>query len=388
MKYEFMLKPSVYITRTASFLPNQPVSNDEMEGLLGQVGARPSRARKMILRSNQINTRYYAIDKTTGRHNYTNAQLSAEAIRQLLDEKFGLNDISCLVSSTTIADQIMPSHAVMVHGELGAPACEVAGTTGVCGCGMSALKYAYMNVLSGFHTSAISSASEAASYTMQAQNFSPEIEQKVAALEQHPEIGFEKDFLRWMLSDGAGAFLLQNQVPSGQLALRIEWLDIFSYANEMSACMYAGAQKNDDGSLTGWQQVSREQCQNDSFLSVKQDVKQLNQYITYYTVEKPLAALQQKYAIKAEDIDYFLPHYSSGYFREKLHQGMCAVGFDIPQSRWFTNLAEKGNTGSASMYIMVDELFRSGKLKRGEKILCYVPESGRFSAAYLLLTVV
>src|SRR5690606_21582819 len=182
-----------------------------------------------------------------------------------------------------------------------------------------------MNVLSGFHTSAISSASEAASYTMQAQNFSPEIEQKVAALEQHPEIGFEKDFLRWMLSDGAGAFLLQAEAPKEQLALRIEWLDIFSYANEMSACMYAGARKNDNGSLTGWQQVSRDECQNDSFLSVKQDVKQLNLYITYNTVEKPLLALQQKYQITADEIDYFLPHYSSGYFREKLHQGMRAV---------------------------------------------------------------
>jgi 3-oxoacyl-[acyl-carrier-protein] synthase-3 len=383
-----MSTQSVYITKTSSFLPNDPVSNDEMEGLLGQVGERVSRARKMVLRSNQITTRYYAIDKKTGKHNYTNAQLSAAAIRQLVDENFTLNDISCLVASTTLADQLMPSHASMVHGELGSPACEVAGTTGVCACGMTALKYAYMNVLSGLHKSAVASASEAVSYTMVAQSFSPEIEHQLAALERHPEIAFEKDFLRWMLSDGAGAFLLETEVPAGQRALKIEWLDIFSYANEMSACMYAGARKNDDGSLTGWQAVSRAECQQDSMMAIKQDVKQLNEHIIHYTAEKPLQSLREKYGINPSDIDHFLPHYSSAYFRDRLHAGMCAVDFDIPQERWFTNLATKGNTGAASMYIMIDEFFKSGRARPGEKILCYIPESGRFSVAYLLLTVV
>lgn len=383
-----MSTPSVYITKTSSFLPNEPVNNDDMEGLLGQVGERVSRARKLVLRSNQITTRYYAIDNKTGLHNYTNAQLSAAAIRQLEDERFTLNDLSCLVSSTTIADQLLPSHASMVHGELGSPPCEVAGTTGVCACGMTALKYAYMSVLCGLHKSAVASASEAASYTMMAQGFSPEIEHQLATLERHPEIAFEKDFLRWMLSDGAGAFLLEPKVPEGQVALKIEWLDIFSYANEMSACMYAGARKNDDGSLTGWQAVNRAECQQQSMLAIKQDVKQLNEYIIHYTAEKPLIALREKYGITPDQIDYFLPHYSSAYFRDRLYAGMCAVDFDIPQARWFTNLADKGNTGAASMYIMIDEIFNSGRLCPGEKILCYIPESGRFSVAYLLLTVV
>lgn len=379
---------TVYITNTSSFLPNEPVSNDEMEGLLGQVGERVSRARRMVLRSNQITTRYYAIDKKTGRHNFTNAQLGAAAIRGLLGPRLALAEIECLAASTTIADQLIPSHASMVHGELGSPACEVVGTTGVCACGMSALKYAYMNILGGLYSKAVAVASEAASYTMQAQNFLPELEHQVNAMEQHPEIAFEKDFLRWMLSDGAGAVLLESRVAEGQRAFKIEWIDIISYANEIAACMYAGARKNADGSLTGWQQVTRDECQRDSFMAVKQDVKQLNANITHYTVEKPLRRLQEKYRIKPDDITYFLPHYSSAYFRDKLAEGLSAAEFVIPESRWFTNLSTKGNTGSASMYIMLDELFRSGRLQGGEKILCYVPESGRFTVAYMLLTVV
>lgn len=383
-----MANNAVFITRCAAFLPNQPVSNDEMETLLGQVGERPSRARRLILRSNQITTRYYAIDPTTGKHNYTNAQLAAEAIRRLADEKFRTDDISCLACSTTIADQLMPSHAVMVHGEIGNPPCEVVGTTGVCACGMSALKYAYMGVLAGLHPSAVAAASEAASYTMQAQNFAEEIQQRVEQLEAQPEIAFEKDFLRWMLSDGAGAVLLENAPRAGSPALRIEWIEMFSYANEMSACMYAGAQKNTDGSLTGWQQVPVQERNAHSYLTVKQDVKQLNENIVHYTVEKPLQELQKKHDLHVEQIDYFLPHYSSGYFRDRLSAGLARIGLDIPQERWFTNLAQKGNTGSASIYIMLEELFNSGELRNGQRILCYVPESGRFSSAFMLLTVV
>ena len=67
---------------------------------------------------------------------------------------------------------------------------------------------------------------------------------------------------------------------------------------------------------------------------------------------------------------------------------MKEAGCDIPQSKWFTNLASKGNTGSASIYIMLAELFHSGELKLGDRLLCYVPESGRFSTAFMKFTVV
>jgi 3-oxoacyl-[acyl-carrier-protein] synthase-3 len=43
--------------------------------------------------------------------------------------------------------------------------------------------------------------------------------------------------------------------------------------------------------------------------------------------------------------------------------------------------------GSASIYIMLEELFNSGKLKAGQKLLLMVPESARFSYSYVLLTV-
>lgn len=375
----------VYITATASFLPNAPVDNDHIEAVLGQVGPRPSRAKRMVLRSNKIQTRHYAIDPKTGRATHTNAQLAAEAVRAL---GVDVREIDLLACGTSMADQVMPNHAVMVQGELKAPAVETVAPSGVCLSGVWAMKYAYSSLRAGLAARAVATGSEAASTILTAKNFEPELEARVAALETHPEIAFEKDFLRWMLSDGAGAVLLETAPLRGGLSFRIEWIDTLSYAGEMEPCMYCGAVKTEDGALEGWTGMTAERRAADSVMTVKQDVKLLNEHVIRYTVEKPLAAIAERRKLRPEDVDHYLPHYSSDFFRDRVHEGMRKVGFDVPQERWFTNLASKGNTGAASIYIMLDELARSGRVKPGETLLCYVPESGRFSAGYILLTAV
>lgn len=377
----------VYINSFSSFLPLEPVSNEDMEQRLGQVGERPSRARKLVLRSNGIRQRHYVIDPDTGRPRYTNAQLAAEAINALDFGSAGRNAVGCLVCSSSMPDQIMPNHAVMVHGELGVPSCEVVSTAGVCVCGVSALKYAWMAVATGQTDMAVASGSETASSVMRAENFGGEYEHRLHELQEYPEIAFEKDFLRWMLSDGAGAALVENAPRRDGISLRIDWIDIISFADRMPACMYAGAEQQEDGSLKGWLQFSPEERNQSSIMAVKQDVKLLNDNIIHFTVVEALRHIMRKRPLQADDIDHFLPHYSSAFFRDRVRDGLEEAGLPIPQQRWFTNLDRKGNTGAASIYIMLDELFRSGALSPGQKLLCYIPESGRFSSAFMHLTV-
>jgi len=378
---------TVYINEIQAFLPNTPVSNSEMEDLLGQIGPRPSRARKMILRSNKITSRHYAIDKETRKSTHTNAQIAAEAVRQLHSDERDINTIEILACGTTMPDQLMPNHALMVHGELKIPSCEVIATAGICLSGTMSLKYGYLSVLSGESENAVATGSENSSSVMRAENFEEEISVRVEALERHPEIAFEKDFLRWMLSDGAGAAWMSAKPNAKSISLKIDWIIQRSYANELEACMYAGCEKLEDGTLRGWREYSQEEWIKNSISSVKQDVKLLNEKIIEYTVTKPLKELVSKGKLDPDAITYFLPHYSSGYFRDKVYDGMLEAGCDIPQERWFTNLSSKGNTGSASIYIILEELFHSGKLKVGEKLLCYIPESGRFSTAFMQLEV-
>ncbi|HEU4600747.1 MAG TPA: beta-ketoacyl-ACP synthase III [Steroidobacteraceae bacterium] len=377
----------VYITRVAAFLPNDPVGNDDMERILGQVGERPSRARRLILRSNGIRTRYYAIDPTTLSPTHTNASLTAEAIRRVAGNGFDLDSLECLACGTSMGDQIMPNHAAMVHGELQLHSLDLVATAGICLSGLTALRYAQLNVATGDRANAIASGSELSSALLAAHNYGSQFEQNAALLEEQPELAFEQDFLRWMLSDGAGAVLIEPQPRANALNLRIDWIELFSYAGELPACMYAGAVKNETGTLQGWARMSPHERNERGAMTLKQDVKLLNENIVHFAAERPLRALMAKRHLRASDYQYFLPHYSSHFFRDRLYAGLRTIGFDLPQERWFTNLSTRGNTGAASIYLMLEELASSGRLRSGERLLCFVPESGRFSAGFMSLTV-
>ncbi|MEY4562134.1 MAG: hypothetical protein RLZZ618_1411 [Pseudomonadota bacterium] len=377
------MRTDVFLTRTGSYLPFAPVGNDEIEDVLGRVGGKPSRARRMVLRSNGIQTRHYAIDRVTGRPAMTNAQLTAHAIRALGD----IGPIDCLVTGTSLPDQLMPNHAVMVHGELGWPRLEVVSCAGICLAGTAALKHAWLSVRAGDARRAVASGSELASPILMAHNFEAEVEARVQALEARPEIAFEKDFLRWMLSDGAGAVLLEN-APRGPLSLRIDWIDLSSAAHELPACMYTGADKNANDTLQGWLHVPTDEWRSRSIFSVKQDVRLLNENIVRATLQEPLKTVIERRGLKTGDIDWFLPHLSSNYFVEPVQACLAELGLPIPRERWFSNLSRKGNTGSASPYIMLDELFRSGRIQPGHKLLMFVPESGRFSSGFIFMEAV
>lgn len=375
----------VYITRLSKFLPNQPISNDEMEDYLGRISNAPSRSKGLILRSNKIHTRYYALDKN-GESTHSNAQLTAEAVRGLQNDSFDLNDMELLTGGTTSPDQMVPSHISMVQGELELNPIEILSAAGSCNAGMQALKYGYLSVLSGNTKNAVCTGSEKLSAWMHARNFKKESD-RLIELEKNPIVGFEKDFLRWMLSDGAGAALLQDEPNKEGLSLRIDWIDFRSYSNELKTCMYAGTEKLEDGNTIPWRDLSADEQAEKSIFSLKQDVKILGDNI----VEKGnefMLEIMEKRNFSTDDFDYFLPHLSSEYFRSKIDNIIKSSNLEIPQEKWFTNLVKVGNVGAASIYLMLEELLASGKLKKGEKLFLMVPESARFSYAFSMLTVV
>lgn len=380
-----MSAKNVYITKTASFFPNDPISNDEMEEYLGLINEKNSKSKRIVLRNNGIKRRFYAIQKD-GTPTHTNAQMASLAIRKLFSNREELKNIELLSCGTSSPDQMMPSHAVMVHGWLPETnAIEVVSPSGVCCAGMHALKYAFLSIRSGDVSTAVASASERLSKVLRSETFEDEV-QKLLELEENPSISFEKEFLRWMLSDGAGAFLLSDKPNTEGISLRIDWMEAVSYANQVEPCMYMASEKLEDGTLKSYMDYTPEEVVNQSILSIKQDVKLLSKYIIEYGYDKLKASLE-KHSQSVKDVDYFLPHMSSDFFKNKISEKLIENGMEIPFEKWFTNLYTVGNVGAGSMYLMIDELFNSGKLKKGEKILLLVPESSRFSYVFSMLTV-
>ncbi len=378
---------NVYINGTSKFLPNEPIENEEMEEYLGLINELASKSRRIVLRNNGIKQRYYAISKD-GKTTHTNSKMTALAVRELFrNNPDGLKSFQLLACGTSSPDQMMPSHAVMVHGELPETnSIEVVSPSGVCCAGMHALKYAYLSIKTGEVETAVSTGSEMISTLLRGEHFEEE-SKKASQLEANPYISFEKDFLRWMLSDGASAFLLSNKPNENSISLRIEWMDGFSFAHQKQACMYMASDKEKDGTLKSYKEFSNEELIDNSILSIKQDVKLLSENIVQLGGIGVKTVLE-RHGMKSSEIDYFLPHMSSEFFKDKIYTKLIENGNRIDYDKWFVNLSRVGNVGAASVYLMVDELFHSGKLKKGDKIFLLVPESSRFSYMFAMMTAV
>lgn len=379
------MKNDVFITGTSCYFPNKPVSNEDMEDFLGLITGKHSRVKPVILKQNGIKQRYYALTKEQ-KITHTNAEMAVNSILQLLkNSDISNSEIELLSCATSSPDQMLPSHASMVHGLLKNKPLEIFSASGICLSCLQAFKTAFWGVLSGEKRNAICSTSELTSATLLSKNYDIEYEKR-ADLGVQPYMALEKDFLRFMLSDGASAVLLQDNPGNGK-ALHVEWVEMTSYANELPTCMYMGAERKENGELKSWKSFNNLERTEQSLFVVKQDVKLLGAHAVPYWA-KHIKYCLEKHNVAPESISYVLPHVSSMFFYDKIINELKGIGTGIDESKWFTNLSRVGNIASAAIFAILDEFWKTHELKSGEKILLLVPESGRFSYGTVLLSVV
>ena len=379
------MKNDVFITGTSCYFPNKPVSNEDMEDFLGLITGKHSRVKPVILKQNGIKQRYYALTKEQ-KITHTNAEMAVNSILQLLkNSDISNSEIELLSCATSSPDQMLPSHASMVHGLLKNKPLEIFSASGICLSCLQAFKTAFWGVLSGEKRNAICSTSELTSATLLSKNYDIEYE-KCADLGVQPYMALEKDFLRFMLSDGASAVLLQDNPGNGK-ALHVEWVEMTSYANELPTCMYMGAERKENGEPKSWKSFNNLERTEQSLFVVKQDVKLLGAHAVPYWA-KHIKYCLEKHNVAPESISYVLPHVSSMFFYDKIINELKGIGIGIDESKWFTNLSRVGNIASAAIFAILDEFWKTHELKSGEKILLLVPESGRFSYGTVLLSVV
>ncbi|WP_025883628.1 beta-ketoacyl-ACP synthase III [Porphyromonas uenonis] len=374
---------NVYINKVAVFLPNKPVSNEEIEDYIGLIGGKPSRVRSIVLKQNGIKTRYYGLDKEH-KITHSNAQLAKEAVLGLFEENAVPSDITLLACGTSTPDQLLPSHASMVHGELDNFPMEIFSSAGVCLTSLQALKICYSNILARLHDNAVCVASELTSPALVSKFYDPEYEATHDNPDKDPYMAFEKDFMRFMLSDGAGAVLLQDH-PEGDCPLKVEWVEMTSYANELPTCMFMASELEPNGRLKSWKEFSPEEIKDRGVLVGKQDIRQLKKHAIKYWVDH-IETVLAKHNLNPEEVDYVLPHLSSMLFYDQVNDELIARGIALTKEKWFVNLPSVGNVGSAAIYVALEELMRTKGIKHGQKILLLVPESGRFSYGTVLLT--
>lgn len=377
-----MNSKDVFINSLGKFLPGKPIDNSEMEDYLGLINGKKSKARALVLRQNRIKTRYYALDKE-GNYKFTNAELAAKACEDALSNSFlNKNDIQYLATATTQGDLLVPGMGSAVHAELGLPPLEIANFQSVCASSVMALKAAWLQVKAEEHRNAMVCASEFSSRW-----FRPGFYEETFNSREIETPPIETEFLRWTLSDGSGAALLENKPNEHGISLKIDWIKQHSYADRFDNCMFAGSESNDPEDFVPWSHYP------DLTESIKQGAIVLQQdfellyrlfpvWLSFYI------ELINQGLICLNSLDHFVGHYSAHSLRNEMIKLMEQADVMIPEEKWFTNLYEKGNTGSASIFIILEELFYKKDLEPGQKILCFVPESGRCIVSFVHLTVV
>ena len=366
----------VYLQSAGAFLPGAPVNNAQMDDYIAPLNRLSQRIKRRILAENGIRERYYAID-AEGRTLLSNAQLAAAAIRDCLVRGGAeLTQVSMLASGSSGGDALMPGFANMIQGELAAPPMETLSVHGICAAGVGAIQAAAQGIELGAHRSALAVASEMPSRLFKRSRFAA----------RGYETDFDAHFLRWMLSDGAGAVLLSDgaALAGGHgLRLKLKWVHQRAFSGDYPVCMQLGlTEDRERGHLDFGSWAEAEAA---GALSLRQDIRLLPHLFDIGIHE--YAQLVKDGWVDPARIDHFLCHYSSEKFIPVVEDLMAKAGLAIPRERWYSNLAWRGNTGAASILIMLSEFVQTRTLKPGEQIFCYVPESGRFMAAYLLLEV-
>ena len=366
---------NVYLQSAGMFLPGAPVDNAGMDAYVAPLNRISERIKRRILAENGIQNRYYAIDGE-GQTVFSNTQMAQNAIEHTLAlAGKSLADIGYLSSGSSGGDALMPGFASMIQGEMAAPPMETLSVHGVCAASVGAMQAAAMAVESGAHDLALSVASEMPSRLFKRSRFAA----------QGYDTDFDAHFLRWMLSDGAGAVLLggPKALPQANgLRLKLKWTHQRSFAGDYPVCMQLGLTA--DRSKSHLDFPAWGDAEAAGALSLRQDIRLLPHLFDVCIHE--YADLAHKGWVPERGIDHFLCHYSSERFIPVVDDLLNKAQLAIPRDRWWSNLAWRGNTGAASIFIMLSEFLQKegSRLKAGDTVLCFIPESGRFTAGYML----
>lgn len=366
---------SAYITGLGSHLPGPPIANDEVADILGGADRVTARLRASIQQANGIRTRHYAMD-TEGRTTALNEELAAHALRAALADR-GLDpeDLGMLACATTQGDLLVPGFASMVHGRLGGGPMQLLTAQGVCASSIAALDAAVAKVRLGDHARAAVVGSELSSRWLHERRFTGTAGRGDA------------HFLRWMLSDGAGAAVVEFQPRRDAPSLRVDWVRLVSHAHEQPVCMRAGLAGPVAEAGRTWQdQEDLAAAERAGMLQIRQDTAMLPRLTEMGLAE--FERLVDHGLVDLRRLDHVICHYSTHAFRDLVFDALAARIPGLDESRWYSNLATRGNTGAASIFIALEEAWREGRFAPGESILLAVPESGRFSVGFAHLTVV
>src|SRR5690349_15174299 len=307
---------SVYLLGAGAFLPGEPVDNSSIDRFIAPLDTRSERLKRRILADNGIQSRHYAIDEQ-GRTTHSAARMGALAVEDCLRHSgVALNEIEVLCTGSAGGDLALPGFANMLQGELGAGPMHVSSHQGVCAASMVALQHAASTLELGSPEHALVVASELPSRMFKRSRFAP----------RDYQASFDAHFLRWMLSDGAGAWLLGRRPRPCGPSLRLDWVHTRAFSGDHPVCMQIGAAP--DGRHASYLDYpSLADAEKDGAFLLRQDIRLLPRLFEL-GIHEYVELVRQK-RIAPDAVDLFLCHYSSQKFAPIVDELMRKAGLSI-----------------------------------------------------------
>ncbi|MFE6920993.1 3-oxoacyl-ACP synthase III family protein [Nocardia sp. NPDC057663] len=344
---------NVTILGTGSFLPGAPISNDDLEKLVGPLPAD-------VLAGLQVQHRHWMIDPAAGDHHISNSRMAEAAARRAL-EQAGVSpeEVDLIVVSTASPEFHLPTAGSYVQEHLGLERCAVIEVRAGCVGAVQALDIAFRQLADGTHTTALVIGTEAISPIL-APSF----------LGRDPDMVRMRDRLTlYNFGDGAAAVVLRGGGDA-------EGATRYGYVN---ACM--GGRRAPGMRVVGGgtDRPIHEQLQRKRLMEITLDASGVAKYGPQIFVTA-LRELLDKSGLRLDDVDaVVLPEGNADYFsREFEEAGLSHADFDSLQAKIVENLADVGATGSPAVLLALDAGLADGRIRPGHTVVLLAIEASRY----------
>ena len=358
----------VRIAGTGSFLPGSPISIDDVDYFLGELTEAPKKIKDWLQRMKlmmkemlEIENYYYAIDPVTREFTEDNITMSLKAAEKALKmANIPASEIELIAYGSAHQNQ-MPTASVRIQEALAIDKCGEISIHANCTSAYKALLVAYDFIKSGRYKNALVISSGISSSELRAEYYNQPIVKK------------EELFLRYFLSDGAGAIVLQAD-NSGTGGLYVENVYMESIGGKKPSAM-----KNQRPAY--WMNPKEEFEKGYHHLSqMFQNELRQNFHEPDGTVFfKGLKRMLEKYPTDLSRLKYFQVNFPSKHISEMVIEECEALG--ISKNKLYTKISSMGYAGPPMVFICLDKMLREEPFIAGDMVLSFVTEVSKFMQA-------
>ncbi|MFP4023394.1 MAG: 3-oxoacyl-ACP synthase [Thiohalospira sp.] len=362
----------VKLTGSGSYLPGKPITIDDVDYFLGELTEAPKKMQKWMQRMKELMREmlevkhyHFAINPETHEFTDDNVTMSVKAAKKALDAA-GLkgNDIDLIVYGSAHQDQ-MPTTSVRIQEALGIEQCGEMGIHANCTSAYKALLVASDFIKSGRYKNALVISSSMSSSELRADYYN------------QPLVKKEELFLRYFLSDGAGALLLKAEEEKKK-GLFVENTYMESIGGKKPAAML-------NKRPAYWMNPKQEYELGYHHLSQMFN-EQLRTHFHDHDGSvfiKGLKRMLQKYPVDLKQLKYFQVNFPSKHISELIMDECEELGID--RNTLYTKMSDMGYAGPPMAFISIDKILNEEKLTSRDLIISFVTEVSKFlQAGYIL----